>query len=280
MYTAATVTALVFLLGHPRGSRQLDLGKTTKKRSRSVDGLLWGGEILFLTFRFLAARTIGSGRRVTTSAEQSRVELDVPFQSVPSPVPPSPSLSLFPSLSPSFLSSCFQQASLARQTAFPCLVKATLHSRLHVVTGWDGCSLGLNLKCAVHHSRSRLLLPYTYVNTSTNFLHRFGSKAERIRLEARGSQVRKELRLFDFNSSNLIGIRPCYELSPVATLCLWAILQSSDPPPLFSAPQSSTCRCSSSAVQCLPLPVVPLSSSSSFQPRWNVCLTSVAGISR
>ena len=51
MYTAATVTTLVFLLGLPRGSRLLDLGKTTKKRSRSVDGLLWGGGEIFCRIR-------------------------------------------------------------------------------------------------------------------------------------------------------------------------------------------------------------------------------------
>ena len=51
MYTAATVTTLVFLLGLPRGSRLLDLGKTTKKRSRSVDGLLRGGGEIFCRIR-------------------------------------------------------------------------------------------------------------------------------------------------------------------------------------------------------------------------------------
>ena len=66
--------------------------------------------------------TLGSGRRVTTSAEQSCVELDIPLS-----VRFSPRL---PSLSPFLL---FSFPPLSRQQAFRCLVKATLRSRLHVV---------------------------------------------------------------------------------------------------------------------------------------------------
>ena len=180
MYSPATVTTLVFLLGLLRGTRPLDLGKSKKVTLRSCPlerGIIGrqshfslppmspqyaSNDVSFVPQRALAIvslavslcgtstymapndrivepdsavnrtfltsplnlprPTLGNGRRVTTSAEQSCVELDIPLS-----VPFSPRL---PSLSPFLL---FSFPPLSRQQAFRCLVKATLRSRLHIV---------------------------------------------------------------------------------------------------------------------------------------------------
>ena len=144
--------------------------------------------------------TLGSGRRVTTSAEQSCVELDIPLS-----VPFSPRL---PSLSPFLL---FSFPPLSRQQAFRCLVKATLRSRLHVVPSPN---------VILHWYSHCQSLPCT----STNFSHLrvgLGGKSPSLG-RARGSS---EIIAFSPYTSRSLS-PPCELFDP-------------GPPPLFSAHNSA-----------------------------------------